>query len=153
MKNTIFIFLLSIIAYSCTNSTVFETQQRFEDNNWFKFDEFNYEIEVDAGQNYSFDGTIITDSNYKNRKMELGFYLYLPEGGKRLEDKTIRILDFEYQALGKKADNGFELPVTFKQDLKIKSDGLLKIKIILHSQHTDNFGIVGFNLSARKTKP
>ena len=153
MRNTIFIFLISIITYSCTNSSVFEIQHRFKDNNWFKFDEFNYELEVEAGQNYRFDGIIITDSSYKNRKMELGFYLYLPEGGKRLEDKTIRILDFEYHALGKKTTNGFELPVTFKENLKINSNGLLKIKIILHSQYTDNFGIVGFDLSATKTKP
>ena len=152
MRNTIFIILLSIIAYSCTNSSVFETQQRFKDNNWFKFDEFNYEIEVEAGQNYSFDGIIITDSSYKSRKMEIGFYLYLPEGGKRLEDKSIRILDFEYQTLGKKTINGFELPVIFKENLKINSNGLLKVKIILHSQHTDNFGIVGFDLSAKKNK-
>ena len=152
MKNTIFIFLISIITFSCTNSSVFETQERFEDHNWFKFNEFNYELEVEAGQNYSFDGVIITDSSYQDRKMELGFYLYLPDGGKRLDDKTIRILDFEYQALGKKTDNGFELPITFKEDLKINNNGLLKIKIILHSQHTDNLGIVGYNLSVRKIK-
>ena len=54
MKNTVLIILLSVLAFSCSNSIIFERNHRFENNNWFKFDEIIYEIDVEAGQKYSF---------------------------------------------------------------------------------------------------
>lgn len=146
MKNITLIILFSFLAFSCSNSTVFENNYRFENHNWFRFDEIIYEIEVEAGQKYSFEGAITTDSSFKARKMNLGFYLYLPEGGKRLDDKSIRILDYEYQHLGTKTKYGYELPVVFKDELSIYESGKLKIKIINHSQHVDNFGIISLEL-------
>lgn len=150
MKNSILIILLSILAFSCSNSTIFERKHRFENNNWFRFNELIYEVDVEAGEKYAFDGIIITDSTFKSRKMELGFYLYLPDGGKRLEDQSIRILDYEYQQLGKKTEMGFELPVSFREELIINETGKLKIKITNHSQYVDNYGIIGIDLIIRK---
>lgn len=150
MKNTVLILLVSFLAFSCSNSTVYEHNHRFENSNWDRFDELLYEVEVEAGQKYLLEGTITTDSSFKNRKMDLGFYLYLPEGGKRLDDKSIRILDYEYQNLGTKTKYGFELPVVFKDELSINESGKLKIKIINHSQYVDNFGIVSLNLLIKK---
>lgn len=150
MKNIFFILLVSLLAFSCSNSTVFEHQHHFENKNWVRFDDINYELEVETGQKYNFRGTITVDSSYKSRKMELGFYLYLPDGGKRLEDKTIRILDYEYQHLGTKTEHGYEIPVELKKELSINEGGKLKIKITNHSQHLDNFGIISLDLIAKK---
>lgn len=150
MKNIFSIILLSLLAFSCSNSTVFEHNHDFSNNNWVRFDEINYEVDVEAGQKYIFEGNITIDSSYNSRKMELGFYLYLPNGGKRLEDKTIRVLDYEYQHLGTKTKQGYELPVVFKNELSINEGGKLKIKITNHSQHLDNFGIISLDLLIKK---
>ena len=150
MKNTILIIIVSVLAFSCTNATVFERNHRFENNNWFKFEDLLYEVNVEAGENYCLEGFIITDSTFKSRKMNLGFYLYLPEGGSRLDDKSIRILDYEYQHLGNKTKFGYELPVIFKDELSINESGKLKIKITNQSQYVDNYGIIGLDLLIRK---
>lgn len=78
--------------------------------------------------------------------MELGFYIYLPSGEERLTDLTIRILDFEYNTLGKKTKEGIILPVNFKENIQSEESGEMNLKIVLHSQYYDNTGIVGLDL-------
>lgn len=146
MKQIQLFILISIFSISCTNQVVFEENHRFKDNNWFRFDDLIYEINVEAGKVYSFSGNIITDATYKSRKMDLGFYLYLPSGVHRLDDKSIRILDYEFHHLGEKTKDTYILPVIFKDELKISESGLLKIKISNHSQYVDNLGIIGLDL-------
>ncbi len=150
MKNTFLILLISTLFLSCSNSIVLEKKHHFENNNWFRFDEIIYELEVEAGQKYTFEGFITTDSTYNNRKIDLGFYIYLPDGGTRLGDKSFRILDYEYQHLGEKTNKNYQLPVVFKEELSINQSGKLKIKIVNHSQYVDNNGIISLELLAKK---
>lgn len=145
--NKYFLYLIILIAFiSCKPSTHFEEKIRFVNNNWNKFNELNFDIPVEAGKSYNFKGNIITDSSYLNRKMEIGFYLFLPNGENRLEDQIIRILDYEYQPLGEKTEEGIQLAVNFKDHLIINESGILKVQIVFHSEKLDNFGIIGIDL-------
>ena len=139
------VILLALVA--CQPSNHFEETIAFDNGNWRKFNELNFEIPVEAGKTYSFNGSITIDSNYTQRKLELGFYLYLPGDAQRLEDKTIRIRDFEYQPLGIKTDEGYVLKQNFRQNLKIDESGTLKLNIVLHSTHLNNFGIKQLKLN------
>ena len=133
------VVLISLV--SCQPSTHFEETVEFDHNNWVKFNDLNFNIPVEAGKTYSFNGSITVDSTYTRRKLEMGFYLYLPDDAQRLEDKTIRIRDFEYQPLGHKTDKGYVLKQNFKQKLRINESGILKLKMVLHSSHLNNYGI------------
>lgn len=145
MRNTIQILIITILLGACQVPSHFENNHRFVNNNWIRFNDLVYEVPVEAGDTYSFHGNLITDSLFQQRKLELGFYLYFPDGEKRLEDQTHRILDFEYKALGKKTDIGFELPLVFKKDIQVSESGLLKVVISNHSQYLDNLGIIGLD--------
>ena len=140
-------FIILVVLTSCKPSTHFEKTIDFERDNWVKFKNLEYSIPVEAGKTYSFNGAITTDSNYTHRKLELGFYLYLPSDEQRLEDKTIRIRDLEYQPLGDKVSDGYILQESFKKKLKINESGILKLQIVLHSSQLNNFGIKRIKLS------
>lgn len=131
---------------SCNPSAHFQKDTQFEQANWVKFNTLKYDIPVEAGKSYSFNGIITTDTVYTKRKMHIGFYLYLPSGEERLEDKTIRILSNEYIPLGEKKDGSYEIKTSFKQNILIKETGNLKLQIVHHSQYLDNFGIKNFKL-------
>ena len=134
-------FIIIIIFTACKPSTHFEQTIEFERDNWVKFKDLEFEIPVEAGKTYSFIGSFTTDSIYTRRKLELGFYLYLPGDEQRLEDKTIRVRDLEYQALGDKVSDGYLLQETLKKKLMINEAGLLKLQIVLHSSQLNNYGI------------
>ncbi len=145
--NRYFSFLVVLIALvSCQPSNHFEDTIEFDNNNWMKFSDLDFEIPVEAGKTYSFNGSITVDSTYTRRKMEIGFYLYLPDDAQRLEDKTIRVRDFEYQPLGRKTNEGYVLDQKFKQKLRIDESGILKLRIVLHSEHLNNYGIKQLHL-------
>lgn len=146
MKRILLLLPLLILLSACQPSHHFDKKHRFENNNWVKFNNLKYEIPVEQGKSYSFTGNIITDSTYQYRKMDIGFYLYLPGGEERLSDETIRILDYDYLPLGKKAGDEIILPVVFRNHLQISETGILKLQISLHSQYLDNFGIIGLDL-------
>lgn len=145
--NKYFLFIIIAIGFiSCNPSTHFEKKTNFESSDWNKFNDLTYHIPVEAGKSYTFEGVIITDSTYTHRKMELGFYLYLPGGEERLSNHSIRIRDYEYEPLGEKTQIGYRMSVMLKKNLNIEEDGDLKITISLHSQYLNNFGIKSFNL-------
>lgn len=148
----LFGFFISVVLISLTscNYNHFEKHIRFEKNNWTKFNELDIIIPVLADKTYDFTGNIITDSTYNNRKMEVGFYLYLPSGEERLSDLTFRILDYEYQILGEKTENGIINQVEFKKNLFNAEDGNIKLKMVLHSQYYDNTGIIGIDLFVKE---
>jgi len=140
------LIIFIIIVFSSCSSTHFQDEVRFDNNNWTKFNELEFNIPVEADKTYSFSGHIITESTFNRRKIELGFYMVLPSGAERLSDLNFRILNFEYQPLGEKTEIGFQKEVLFKKDLLVNDDGILNLKIVLHSQYYDNFGIVGLDL-------
>ena len=140
-------FIILVVLTSCKPSTHFEKTIDFERDNWVKFRNLEYRIPVEAGKIYSFNGAITIDSNYTPRKLELGFYLYLPNDEQRLEDKTIRIRDLEYHPLGDKVSDGYILQESFKKKLKINESGILELQIVLHSSQLNNFGIKRIKLS------
>jgi len=145
------IISLSIVfSFSSCNSDHFQKSIRFENNNWNKFNELEYEIPVEAGKTYDFSGNIITDSTFTKRKIELGFYIFLPSGEERLSDLEFRILDFEYKALGEKTEEGIQNQVMFKEKLQSAESGKLKLKIVLHSQYLENTGIIGLDLFVKE---
>lgn len=148
LKTIIGLFVIAI--FSSCNSNHFEKSIRFENNNWIKFNNLEFEIPVEAGNSYSFSGNIITDSTFNKRKMEIGFYLYLPSGEERLSDMTFRILDFEYQPMGKITTNGILNEVTFKENVRSSESGKIKLKVVLHSQYYDNPGIIGLDLFVKE---
>jgi len=139
-----------MITFSSCDSNHFEKNIRFEHKNWIKFHELNYEIPVESGKIYNFTGNIITDSTFNRRKIDLGFYLYLPSGEERLSDLSFRVLDFEYQPLGEKTAEGIYNKITFKENIRSAESGKLKLKIVLHSQYYDNYGIVGLDLFVKE---
>lgn len=146
MKKIIIILPFLFMMMACQPSYHFEKKHRFNNKNWFKFNDLKYEIQVEAGKTYSFSGNIITDSTYQHRKMEIGFYLFLPSGEERLSDQTIRILDYDHLPLGEISENGIILPVEFKKHLLASENGVLRLEISQHSQYLDNFGIIGLDL-------
>lgn len=146
MQKVGLLFVLIISFISCSRSTHFEQDTRFSNNNWIKFNDLVYTFPVEAGKEYTFFGELLTDSTFQQRKIEIGFYLYLPDGSERLEDKTIRVLDFDLNPLGEKKNNEFLLPIDLKNSLQIKESGSLKVVITNHSQYLDNFGFAGFRL-------
>lgn len=145
------IFSLTIaFSFSSCNSNHFQKNIRFDNQNWKKFNELKYEIPVEAGKTYDFTGTFITDTTFNRRKLEIGFYLYLPSGEERLSDLEFRILDFEYKALGEKTNEGIKNHLVFKENLPIAKSGKLKLNIVLNSQYYDNYGIVGLDLFVKE---
>lgn len=146
MNRILLLLPLLVLLLSCQPSHHFDKKHRFENNNWLKFNDLKYEIPVEQGKSYSFSGNIITDSSYQHRKMDIGFYLYLPGGEERLSDETIRILDYDYLPLGEKTGDEIILPVVFRKHLQVSESGILKLQISLHSQYLDNFGIIGLDL-------
>lgn len=148
-----FLSILSLViisSFTSCNSNHFEKNIRFENQNWVKFNELDFEIPVEAGKTYDFFGNIITDSTFDKRKLDLGFYLYLPSGEERLSDLNFRILDFEYKPLGEITDEGTTNHVTFKENIRSIESGKIKLKIVLHSQYLDNPGIVGLDLLVKE---
>jgi len=150
MRKIILALTLLWMITACQNSNHFDKKHRFENNNWFKFNDLKYDIPVNAGETYSFTGNIITDSSYQNRKIEIGFYLILPSGEERLSDQSIRILDYNYLPVGENTEAGISVPVDFKKHLSVSENGILKLQISLHSQNLDNFGIIGIDLFVKK---
>jgi gliding motility-associated lipoprotein GldH len=147
MKRTLFFIIIILGLFGCKPSAHFEKNIEFENNNWRKFDNLEFNIPVEAGKIYSFEANIITDTNYTRRKLELGFYLYLPGDEERLEDQTIRIRDLEYRALGTKTEKGYQIKKSLKNNLLINESGILRLQIVHHSQYLDNFGINSIKLS------
>lgn len=131
---------------SCQPSYHFEKKHRFENKNWVKFNDLKYEVPVEAGKRYSFSGNILFDSTYHQRKIEIGFYLYLPDDEERLSDYSFRVLDYDYLPIGEKTENGYSLALEFKKQLLLSESGLLTVQISHHSQYLDNFGIIGLDL-------
>ena len=145
--NKYFLFFIIIIGLSaCKHQAYYEENVIFENADWNKFKTLEYQIPVEAGKTYSIEGIIITDSNYIRRKVEIGFYLYLPSGEERLSDHVIRVLDYEFQHLGIKTQEGFEVRQFFKEGLSISESGMLKLNIVHHSQYLNNYGIKSFDL-------
>ena len=147
MYKSLFYFIILIVLVSCNPSTHFEKTVEFEGGDWMKFKNLDYEIPVEAGETYSFNVAVTTDSNYIYRKLELGFYLHLPGDEQRLEDKTIRVRDLEYQPLGVKISDGYLLEQSFKKNLKINETGVVKLQMVLHSSRLNNSGIKRIKLS------
>jgi len=147
MKKTLFFIIIILGLFACKPSLHYEKNIKFENNNWRKFDNLEFKIPVEAGKIYSFDANIITDTNYTRRKLEIGFYLYLPGDEERLEDQTIRIRDLEYHALGTKTEKGYQIKKSLKNNLLINESGILRLQIVQHSQYLDNFGINSIKLS------
>ncbi len=148
MRKICFIFL--VFTFSSCIQNHFEKEIRFENNNWNKFNELEFNIPIEAGETYSFYGNIYTDSTYNRRKIEIGFYLYLPSGEKRLTDLNYRILDFEYHSMGEKTDLGYKKQIVFKENIHSEQAGDLRIKIVHHSQYYDNYGIIGLDLMVKE---
>jgi len=145
--NKYFLFFIIVIGISaCKKSAYYEKNVIFENTDWNKFETLEYQIPVEAGKTYSFEGIIITDTNYTRRKVEVGFYLYLPSGEERLSDHVIRVRDYELQQLGSKTQKGFEVRQFFKEGLDISESGMLKLNIVHHSQYLNNYGIKSFGL-------
>ncbi len=132
---------------ACKPSIHYEKKINFPNSDWTKFNSLEYQIPVEAGKFYSFEGIIITDTTFSQRKIEIGFYLYLPGGEERLEDQFIRILDLEYKPLGTKTKEGYQVKIPFKKHLRINETGILKLQIVYHSQYLNNLGIISFDLS------
>ncbi len=148
MNKYFFFFIIIIISFSaCKPSVHYKKIIKFENSDWMKFNNLEYQIPVEAGKVYSFEGIFTLDSLYTQRKLELGFYLELPGGEERLEDHSIRILDFEYQPLGIKTKEGYQIKKTFKKQLRINETGMLMLQIVHHSQYLNNMGIISFELS------
>ena len=147
MKKTLIYIIIILSLSACKSSIHYEKSLEFKNNDWGKFDDLKFQIPVEAGKSYSFTATIITDTNYIRRKLEIGFYLYLPGDEERLEDQTIRIRDLEYHALGIKTEKGDQLTKNLKKNLMINESGILRLQIVHHSQYINNPGIISFHLS------
>lgn len=148
MRRFWFIFL--VFTFSSCIQNHFEKEIRFENNNWIKFNELEFNIPIDAGETYHFYGNIYTDSTFNRRKLELGFYLYLPSGEKRLSDLNYRILDFEYRPTGEKTELGYKKQIVFKENIRSEQAGNLRLKIVQHSQYYNNYGIIGLDLMVKE---
>ncbi len=148
MFRQIFIILLIFNLLSCTSNYHFEQSDRFKDHNWVKFNDLEYSFQVEAGKEYTILGELHTDSTFRQRKIEVGFYLYLPDGSERLEDKSIKVLDYDLNPLGKNMNGEFILPINVKSNLLIKESGTLKLVISNHSQYLDNYGFAGLKIMA-----
>jgi len=149
--NKYFVILLIVLGFSaCTPENHYERAIRFKNSNWIKFNELKYDIPLEAGKSYSYDAILIVDSTYHQRKIKLGFYLEFPSGETRLLDKTVRLLDNEFQSLGEKTDVGYQYEIAFRKHLKTNETGILKAEVVLHSQYYDNYGIIGFDLFVKE---
>lgn len=145
MRNHILIFAIVLISFVSCNSNHSKQEIRFPNNNWIKFNELEFNLAVEAGKSYDFSANLITDTLFNRRKIDIGFYAYLPSGEERLSDLTFRLLDYEYQSLGEKTPNGIINEFILKENLHSSESGNLKVKIVLHSQYYDNPGIIGLD--------
>lgn len=145
MKYFSFLLLVIFLA-SCQSGNTFHQKVEFPKNNWIKFNNQNYEIPVEADKTYTFKAILITDSSFKERKLEIGLYLEMPNEENRSTNYTLRILDNEFKPLGVKTNQGHKLTQILRQKIHITESGIMKAEIVLHSPKYDNYGIVSFEI-------
>ncbi len=141
-----YFLLLVIVITSCQSGVSFQQKTEFPKNNWIKFNNQNFKIPVEADKTYTFKAILITDSSFKERKLEIGLYLEMPNEENRSTNYTLRVLDNEFKPMGIKTDQGNELTQTLRQKFLITESGIINAEVVLHSPKYDNYGIVSFEL-------
>jgi len=146
MNKFFYLTMLFFALTACQPPVYYQQEVKFENSNWIKFNDLNFDIPVEGGKTYSFEAIITCDSNYLKRKLKIGFYASLPSGEERLDDQEIRILDYEYHPLGIKTNGNYVIRKILKEKMLISETGILKLEIVHHSQYLNNYGLLSFNL-------
>lgn len=146
--------VLMIFAFSgCSNNTVYESYNKFENLNWQRFDTQMFEFQVvDIAKEYDIYIAIRHIPEIPYQEFLLNYTFYTPSGDMRSNDITLELYDNENNKLSNCLGDLCDFVYPIRKGLKISEPGTIIVEIENKYPKVDMLGIIEVGLIVKESE-
>ena len=127
---TLLTMITMVFVSSCTMHKTTSFKETFEQDTWYRYRKLSFTLQTQPGNHYyDLRFRIKYTDEFDAEKLPINLTLITPDGEDRTRDYQLRLRDVHKQPLGEKGNGCHIFEYQLKRDLKISSEGLLRIEI------------------------
>jgi len=152
LKYSLLFFAILIVSFGCNNSKVFEEYKKFDNLNWNRFNNLEFEVRVeDLESEFDVYVSLRHLPEFPHKELPINLTIYSPSGEMRSADHLLELADKEGNNLSKCVGDYCDVSILVRKELSFYEPGVYKFVIENKWKKVDLPGIMEVGLTIKKS--
>lgn len=151
-KYSLLFLVLLFVSFGCNNSKVFEEYEKFDNLNWNRFNNLEFEVSIeDMESEFDVYVSLRHLPEFPHKELPINLTIYSPTGEMRTADHLLELADKERNNLSKCVGDYCDVSILVRKELSLYEPGIYRFIIENKWKKVDLPGIMEVGLLIKKS--